>query len=1489
MVQSNAQCSLACNGTTQVSLDPDCTAEITPDMILQDEGDSCEDGIFVVEIQDHYGNTITFPAGPNGYPLIDGSLIGEEVVAKIIDTESGNSCWGDMIVEDKLGPRIEACEDVTTSCVDFSVFEGPEYTDCEGPVDAVLLSEEINPLDCDDDYIKEIERVYTAFDDHGNMAEQCTITYTLERIDTSLIECPLNYLKSDDEAISCDGKWWPGQEGIIFDTDTDDDGILDADADGFWDIDGDLYPDPWVDVDGDGEFDPGETETGVPTYNGIPLWPNPDFYCNIGVFYDDTELPEIGCIKKIMRRWEIREWWCGQEIVKVCIQIIEIKDKEAPTFTCPDLAQCIGYTSISTNVHGYQMESLYGMVDCAAEYYPEVPEIEDNCSDEFRVDYTYPGGSIQHYDGSEPLLLAMGLNEITLTVYDNCYNSSECTYTIDVVDDNAPTAICDQFTVVGITSTGEAKVYAETFDDGSHDDCKLKKMLVRRMDNDTCECHTPFYPDMSFLGEYNGNLYYVSDQESTWYHAQKLASAMGGHLLQIDDEDENQFVYDAVAAGPDCPYYFDLLDSNCDDIYNRHDGYYSTYFNWATGQPDPDADAGRFGQVGADGEWYNVHGEAETAKYVMEVTDPCTFSSAAIFCCGDIGDDDLMVVFRAVDYYGNYNDCMVNVEVQDKLAPVIDCPPNTTVECDTYWDAEHLAEDFDEPTVTDNCGYTVREEVIDELNQCNIGNVIRKFTATDDFGREDSCKQYITFFNYDPFDWDDIVWPADSTIYECQESADLGPDNTGYPDFLYEDQCDLIGSNYYDEIFYFNNVGGEACFKILRTWTVIDWCQLDQYGDPLTDSDVQVIKVHNEIDPTLTDDCEDLFACTYDAECAAGYIELTKSATDDCTLPENLAWEARVDLNCDGSFDGGLETTISGTGSVADISGEYPIGDHCVYWSFTDKCGNVETCVQLFTIYNCKLPTPYCLNGLAVDLMPIDEDNDGDIDMGMIELWATDFDAGSYHPCGYDVVLSFSTNEGETNATFDCSHVEPDVIVQIYATVIDENGDPVLLPDGSKLQSYCETVLDVQDNMNACPDDEEGTGGARYAIEGNVATELNEMMENVEVDLNGAAVNDMTDEEGHYAFPPMDEGNSYVVVPEKEDEYLNGVSTLDIVLIQRHILGIQDLGSPYKIIAADINNDEIVTAMDLVDVRRVILDIEDAFPNNTSWRFVDKGYQFIDENNPLGEAFDEDYAIAALNEDMLIDFVGLKVGDVNNNADYNALGTVDTRSKFVLNIKDQMIKAGNTVEIPVVAANEFELVGIQGTFKTDINALQIVNIEAGAMNVDASHLNVSEAHNGFTSLSWNDTQNVSVKQQEVLFTMTAIAYQDVMLSDVLSLNSEITNAEIYTADLSIQTPTIHYTDNNGNDSAYTFALYQNTPNPFNGNTEIQFSIPEGADVEFIITDITGKVVSRTNMFYTKGQHSIAFQQDELGSSAGVLYYTMKTNGFNATKKMVMLK
>ncbi|WP_420571445.1 hypothetical protein [Kordia sp.] len=61
-------------------------------------------------------------------------------------------------------------------------------------------------------------------------------------------------------------------------------------------------------------------------------------------------------------------------------------------------------------------------------------------------------------------------------------------------------------------------------------------------------------------------------------------------------------------------------------------------------------------------------------------------------------------------------------------------------------------------------------------------------------------------------------------------------------------------------------------------------------------------------------------------------------------------------------------------------------------------------------------------------------------------------------------------------------------------------------------------------------------------------------------------------------------------------EWVNGVSTLDIVLIQRHILGLQPFTELWQYVAADANGDGSVTVADLNVIRQLVLGVTSNLP-----------------------------------------------------------------------------------------------------------------------------------------------------------------------------------------------------------------------------------------------------------------------------------------------------
>lgn len=143
-------------------------------------------------------------------------------------------------------------------------------------------------------------------------------------------------------------------------------------------------------------------------------------------------------------------------------------------------------------------------------------------------------------------------------------------------------------------------------------------------------------------------------------------------------------------------------------------------------------------------------------------------------------------------------------------------------------------------------------------------------------------------------------------------------------------------------------------------------------------------------------------------------------------------------------------------------------------------------------------------------------------------------------------------------------------------------------------------------------------------------------MPNVNVTLGGdTSLTTITDINGFFQFLNVATSNSYDVSASKDINDANGISALDLVQIQKHILGLVPFDNPFKEMAADANNSGGASGADLVDITKVNLALIPNFPNQTSWIFF-PGTVFINDVNS--------------DRNGLL-FTGIKIGDVNFSAD----------------------------------------------------------------------------------------------------------------------------------------------------------------------------------------------------------------------------------------------
>jgi hypothetical protein len=437
--------------------------------------------------------------------------------------------------------------------------------------------------------------------------------------------------------------------------------------------------------------------------------------------------------------------------------------------------------------------------------------------------------------------------------------------------------------------------------------------------------------------------------------------------------------------------------------------------------------------------------------------------------------------------------------------------------------------------------------------------------------------------------------------------------------------------------------------------------------------------------------------------------------------------------------------------------------------------------------------------------------------------------------------------------------------------VIDEAGN----------YDYCETTIDIQDPNNVC-----GTGNLRVNVGGVLATNDGEGVDNVTMSLvkmsNNVTETTTTDVNGAFMFSGVSKHSSYRVKAERNDDPLNGVSTKDLVLIQRYLLGKQPFAHPYQYIAADANNNEDVTASDLSEIRKLILGKTAAFrQGQSSWRFVNANASFNDPNHPF--PFEEFMEYYDLNDhQMESDFVGVKIGDIDGSAKANAQQNV-TRGggEFTLTVDEGRFAQGDWIEVPVYA-EAGDLLGMQMTINLDNQRLELQDVISGQLEICEQCYTVVD---GKISMSWFETQAYAIGDDSPAFTLVFKANEDGKLSQSMKASSDITNAEAYSTIDDLRSVKLIF---RGSENIEGFELYQNVPNPFSSTTVIGFEISSAQDVKLSIFDVTGKVHQVLEGHFDQGYHEFIINGEKLNVE-GVLYYQLTAGSQSSTRKMLMLR
>jgi hypothetical protein len=1263
--QVDCNTTMACNDGLQVSLDDNCVVLITPDMILEDP--QYADDEYTVVLMNAAG--VELPSA-----LVDYSYVNQTLSVNVLLNGCAASCWGNITIGDKLPPVLTNCEEIIVACDDDLTPGGGTVpavtaTDACGPVTDLEYSDTEETNACANDFVKTVTRTWTAIDEQGNVAT-CIQLILVQKATVADVIFPPNYDNIELPAFSC---------AITLET-------LPNGA-----------PTPEV--------------TGYPIGASCP---------NIQTYYTDVVFDICGASIKVLRQWVVIDWCTGEEATEN--QIIKILDDQAPICTsAPDFM-----IEISTD------ESL-----CTGTFEVPAPIVIFECSDynyivgyklrdENGVPFENPIYDNVTYNPITGLYTISGLPQdtswIVYTLTDACENSSQCFMEVLVTDQEAPTPICEGYTVVGLEDAGWADIYGSSIDDGSYDNCEIDRFEVRR--------------------------------ETT-----------------------------------NCGFPSDL-----------------------------------------------------------------TFGETVNFCCDDVGAGYIKVIMRVFDKAGNYNDCYVNVNVQDKINPEITCPSTATIQCtQDYTDLSLTGE----AVGTDNCSVIVTYTDNVNLDDCGKGNVTRTWSATDPQGRVATCTQTINVIDSNPFKTSNINWPNDMDVDGCDPNGASPEELNSFP-ILTNTDCTNIAISYDDDVFYNTP---DYCVKVLRHWKIIDWCTYDPQS-PEYFAYTQKIAFTNSVAPTFEECTNELYTST-NGDCQEE-VTIGVNANDDCTPAAQLEYYYTLDVDDNGSIDyNGASNTFTRVLTA---------GTHKAVFTVADKCDNQSICTKYITITDTKAPTPICLGEVV---WVLGED-------GTTEVWANDFDLKSEAACGSDEDLIFSFNAAGTQLSlfFSCADIENGIAQEIPLEmhVIDASGN----------SEFCSVTLILQDSQssNACEDDL-----GKASISGHIVNSNNEGLLDIEVELMDMAAQganmDMTQEDGVYIFDEVNYYGTYAIEPYKNDDANNGVSTLDLVMVQRHILGLQELDSPYKLIAADANGNDKLTSADLLLMRKVILGINTTFSDNTSWRFLPTTYEIEDPTDPFGFPESVEFDELYMSNDE-INFTAIKTGDVNGNAVTGLKNddVTETRSgERSFYVANQSFVHGSDVSVAVNANEVSSLIGMQFTIEYDADILNYTGISNGKLTMN--NYNVKAEH-GSLLISWNTTNSLELSSDDELFSLNFIAVNDGELNETIGMNSKGIQAEYYDESLNVFGLELEL-ENRSEVTDVSNALFQNSPNPFKGMTSIGFDLEKKGMATLVIFDIAGKELYNITNEFNKGYNEMTIDVTSLNSSSGIFYYTLKAGDFIDTKKMMIIK
>ncbi len=583
----------------------------------------------------------------------------------------------------------------------------------------------------------------------------------------------------------------------------------------------------------------------------------------------------------------------------------------------------------------------------------------------------------------------------------------------------------------------------------------------------------------------------------------------------------------------------------------------------------------------------------------------------------------------------------------------------------------------------------------------------------------------------------------------------------------------------------------------------------------------------------------------------------TLASFDDRALPDSLKYRfvLKVSLDSATRIVTGRWYWQSGNDLMDPI---LPQGKHRVWWNVEDDCGNEAICNTFFSLEDGFAPVLACLDTVDVFVGP---DGLGTLAAGSL-LAGTPVD--NLTPSN---LIELGLNKG-TSILFPLDAAGQPIDSLVFGCY-DSTLQTVQLwaRDANGNASSCTSVVRVDPTVHCFLQP--------FQLGGRVKTYGNRTVAGVVTTVDaGDPLTDIlapaSDQDGEYAAGLPSSGVNFTLIPAKPDAAINGISTFDLVLINGHILNIMSFDTPYKIIAADANNSKTVTTADIALLRRLILGIQDTLPGLRSWVFVDSVYVFPNPDNPFTPVYPT--SITAINppgNQLWHHFVGVKIGDVNDNADVDSLvqQTVEDRKPLPFILQDRYVETNEIFYLHL--APQTDVTACQ--FTLNYPGLECLGITPDA-GLTAEHAAVFAEKNKITV-----SNDVGGKTG---FNLHVRALKNGFLSEKLNITSDITPAEAWSASGEKLLPQLVFRKNEATASLTA------QPTVFSDQTVLIYTLPTETKATLLVYNAAGQLLFQQTVSGAAGEHQFVLNAAMVKNSTGQMMVQLRTGRETLVVKVV---